>query len=337
MPMPRFLSNLLKTWFIQEVWATIRLCAPIAIGYGLDQQQPRITLLFCGHAPKNAALILEAAGLGNSVINITSAMIAMGMGLAMDTLAAQAWGAGSYKKLGVYLQRGILIQIPVLLVVVGIWANLESILNLLHQPPCVVGYTVLFTKGYATALPALSFYYLIQKYLQAQGIVYPFIISGCVAMVLNVLANYLLIIVADLGIMGAGIAFGLTQWAGLVTILVVIRIRKLHKKTWDGWSWESLNGWGQYMKYSIPGLFILFAESGSYEVGMFIVGLTAALQQGIYTVLESWAFVAFFVTYALQSAASVRVGIAMGEGEIYVSNYMIRVHRCARYDDNGNY
>ena len=62
-------------------------------------------MLFCGHAPKNAALILEAAGLGNSVINITSAMIAMGMGLAMDTLAAQAWGAGSYKKLGVPSER----------------------------------------------------------------------------------------------------------------------------------------------------------------------------------------------------------------------------------------
>ena len=315
MPMPRFLSNLLKTWFIQELWATIKLFGPIALGSGLDQQQPRVSLLFCGHVSENAALVLEGAGLAGSVINVTSGMIAMGMGVAIDTLAAQAWGAGSYKKLGVYLQRGILIYIPILLLVVGIWANLESILNLLHQPPCVVGYTVLFTKGYATALPALSFYYLIQKYLQAQGIVYPFIISGCVGMLVNVLAHYLLLFVADLGILGAGIAIGLTQYAGLVTMLVVIWIRKLHKKTWDGWSWESLNGWGQYMKYTIPGFFIIFAESGSYEVGMIITGLTGTLQQGIYTVLESYSLCSFFVTYSLQSAASVRIGNAMGEGE----------------------
>ena len=116
-------------------------------------------------------------------------------------------------------------------------------------------------------------------------------------MVVNVLAHYLLMFVADLGIMGAGIAIGLTQYAGLVTILVVIWIRKLHKKTWDGWSWESLNGWGQYMKYSIPGLFIIFAESGSYEVGMVITGLTGTLPQGIYTVLESYSLCSFFVTY----------------------------------------
>ena len=307
-------SSLFKTWFIQEWWATIKLFVPIAIGYGLDQQQARVSLLFCGHVPKNAAHILEAAGLAGSVINITSAMIAMGMGLAMDTLAAQAWGAGSYKKLGVYLQRGILIQAVVLLLVVGLWVNLESILNLLHQPPCAVSYTILYIHGFAFSLPAMSFYYLLQKYLQAQGIVYPFIISGCVAMLVNVLAHYLLLFVADLGIVGAGIAMGLTQYAGLFTILLVIWIRKLHKATWDGWSCESLKDWGQYMKYSIPGLFILFAESGSYEVGMLVVGLTGSLQQGIYTVLESWGFGAFFVTYSLQSAASVRVGNAMGEG-----------------------
>ena len=315
MPMPRFLSNLLKTWFIQEVWATIKLFGPIALGYGLDHQQARISLLFCGHVPENAALVLEGAGLAGSVINVASGMIAMGMGVAIDTLAAQAWGAGSYKKLGVYLQRGILIFIPILLLVLGIWANLESILNLLHQPPCVVSYTILYTNGFSFAIPAITLYYLIQKYLQAQGIVYPFIISGCVAMLVNVLAHYLLMFVADLGILGAGIAIGLTQYAGLVTILVVIWIRKLHKKTWDGWSWESLNGWGQYMKYTIPGFFIIFAESGSYEVGMIITGLTGTLQQGIYTVLESYSLCSFFVTYSLQSAASVRVGNAMGEGE----------------------
>jgi len=119
MPMPRFLSNLLKTWFIQELWATIKLFGPIALGFGLDQQQPRVSLLFCGHVPENAALVpenaalvLEAAGLAGSVINVASGMIAMGMGMTIDTLAAQAWGAGSYKKLGVYLQRGILIFIP---------------------------------------------------------------------------------------------------------------------------------------------------------------------------------------------------------------------------------
>ena len=315
MPMPRFLSNLLKTWFIQELWATIKLFGPIALGYGLDHQQARISLLFCGHVPENAALVLEGAGLAGSVINVASGIVAMGMGVAIDTLAAQAWGAGSYKKLGVYLQRGIVIFIPILLLVLGIWANLESILNLLHQPPCVVSYTILYTNGFSFAIPAITLYYLIQKYLQAQGIVYPFIISGCVATLVNVLAHYLLMFVADLGILGAGIAIGLTQYAGLVTILVVIWIRKLHKKTWDGWSWESLNGWGQYMKYSIPGLFIIFAESGSYDVGMITTGLTGTLQQGIYTVLESYSLSSFFVTYSLQSAASVRVGNAMGEGE----------------------
>ena len=45
------------------------------------------------------------------------------------------------------------------------------------------------------------------------------------------------------------------------------------KMTWGGWSWECLNDWGQYLKFSIPGLFITIAESGSYEVGMLVVSM----------------------------------------------------------------
>ena len=314
MTLPQWFSSLLKSWFLVELWATIKLFGPIVLGIGLDQLQAWVSVLFCGHAPENAALILEAAGLAGSIINLTGPMVAMGIGVAMDTLAAQAWGAGSYKKIGVYLQRGILIHALVLLLVLGLWANLESILNLLHQPPCVVNYTVLYIHGFVFALPAIHFYYLTQKYIQAQGLVYPFIISGAVAMVVEILAHYVLMFVADLGILGAGIALCLTQYAELITILGVIWIRKLHKKTWGGWSWECLNDWGQYMKYSIPGVFITFAESGSYEVGMLVAGLAGSLQQSIYTVLESYVLTMFVVTYSLQSTASVRVGNAMGKG-----------------------
>ena len=312
--MPRWLSTLLKMWFIQELWTNLKLFGPIVSGYMLSQMLGLISLIFCGHYPKDTALVLEGAGLAYSIVNITAMLVMFGMGAAMDTLAAQAYGARSYKKVGVYLQRGIFIHALGLLLVLGLWANLESVLNLLHQPPCAVKYTVLFIQGFVFALPAIFLYYLLQKYFQAQGIVYPFIITEAAASVVSVLAHYLLMFVADLGILGAGIALGLSQYAALVFLLAIIWIRKLHKKTWGGWSWECLNDWGQYIKYSIPGLLITITEMAIYEVGIFVVGLTGSLQQNILVVLFNYYYLLIMVTYSLRVTTAVRIGNQLGSG-----------------------
>ena len=312
--MPGWFSILLRTWFIQELWVSLKLFSPIALAYILAMSMNIISLIFCGHYPKDTALVLEGAGLGFSIINLTAYLVMFGLGSAMDTLAAQANGAGSYKKVGVYLQRGILIHALGLLVVFAVWANAESILNLFHQPPCVVRYTISFIHGFTFSLPAILFYFLLQKYLQAQGIVFPFLISQAVGILVSIVAHYLLMFVADIGILGAGIANSLALYSSLASLLAIIWIRKLHKKTWGGWSWECLREWGQYMECSIPGIFITIAEIGTYEVGILLVGLIGSLQQSILVVLFNYYYLLFMVTYALRSTITVRVGNEMGAG-----------------------
>ena len=314
MAMPQWLSTVLKTWFVQELWRNFKLFGPIVLGFLLSQLLVVVSLIFCGHYPKDTALVLEGAGLAISFITLTAFLVMMGMGAAMDTLATQAYGAGSYKKVGVYLQRGLIIHALALLVVLSLWLNIENILNLLHQPPCVIQYTVSFFHGFYFALPAMLGFFLVQKFLQAQRIVYPFIIAEAAATVVSILAHYLLMFVADLGILGAGIALGLAQWAALVFLLLTIWIRKLHKDAWDGWSWECLNDWGQYIRYSIPGLFISVAEMAIYEVGVFVVGLTGSIQQSILVVLFQFFYIVITVSYSLRTTNTVRVGNELGAG-----------------------
>ena len=308
---------------MQELWTNLKLFGPIATAYVLSQSLALVSLIFCGHYPKDTALVLEAAGLSNSIISLTALIVLFGMGTGLDTLATQAYGAQSYKKVGVYLQRSILIHALGLLVVLALWANLESILNLLHQPPCAIKYTVVYFQGFSFALPALLFYYTLQKYLQAQGIVYPFIITEIAATAVSVLAHYLLMFVADLGILGAGIALCLSQYAALVFLLGFIWIRKLHKKTWGGWSWECLNDWGQYAKYSVSGFCMTIAETAVYEMGIFVVGLTGSLQQSILVVLFNFFYVMVTMSYSLRTTTTVRIGNKLGAGmwwSIYCRN-----------------
>jgi MATE family multidrug resistance protein len=48
--------------------------------------------------------------------------------------------------------------------------------------------------------------------------------------------------------------------------------RKLHKETWGGWSFESLEEWWLYIKLAVPGLLMIVLEWSGFEALMFLAG-----------------------------------------------------------------
>ena len=60
----------------------------------------------------------------------------------------------------------------------------------------------------------------------------------------------------------------------LPTLLIIfyIRVRNLHKLTWGGWSFESLEEWLEFLKLAIPGLIMFSLEWWSAEIANFIAG-----------------------------------------------------------------
>ena len=288
-----------------------------------------ISLAFCGHI-EDSPLILEAVGLALSVITISGLAVASGLVSALDTLSTQAWGAENYRKVGVYLQRGVLLLSLVICLILGIWFNAETILNLLHQPPEVVKYSVQYIQIFSAALPAMFMYILLQKYLQSQNIVYPFILTGIFANIVNVVAHYLFLFVAKWGIRGAAGAVALTWYTLLFSLLIIIYVRKLHVKTWGGWSRESLKDWGQFARYGILSLIMVIVEWISFEVGFFIAGFVGNVQQAIHSLLCSFVFVIFTISKSLALTASIRVGNELGAGTsmsvvlfMYIAGYTL--------------
>ena len=85
MAIPRWFSTLLKTWFMQELWANLKLFGPIGAGYTLGQLLTMISVIFCGHYPKDTALVLEGAGLAISILNLTAVIVLFGLGASIDT------------------------------------------------------------------------------------------------------------------------------------------------------------------------------------------------------------------------------------------------------------
>lgn len=311
----------------EEAAKILKLLWPTAVSILLQQFLFVVSLTFCGHISEDSSLELDAAGLSFSIINISGITTAVGLGAAIDTLAAQAWGAGNKKAVGILLQRGILILSVAMVPVYALWLNLDLILTYLHQPPSVVVLTVQYMETFSVSLPAYFLFFLLQKYLRVQNIVYPFILTGLLANVVNIIAHYLFIVVAEWGIRGAAAATALSVCTETLSLLAIIQVHGLHRATWGGWRRECLVNWLQFVKFGLPSLIMLGIEEWSFEIGLIVSGCVhdGEVQSGIYSILNSYNSVVWIVSLSLSIAVSIRIGNELGAGRVILMLHVYSV------------
>ena len=91
-------------------------------------------LFAIGHLGKD---ILAGVGLALSFCNLTGVVISIGLITVCETLLSQAYGAGNYKKIGVILQRTLLLSTISMFPIIALWLNAEKLMLALDQPPVV--------------------------------------------------------------------------------------------------------------------------------------------------------------------------------------------------------
>uniref|UniRef100_A0AAV2J7W4 Multidrug and toxin extrusion protein n=1 Tax=Knipowitschia caucasica TaxID=637954 RepID=A0AAV2J7W4_KNICA len=272
-----------------------------------------VSMVFCGHLGKTE---LAGVALAIAIINVTGLSIGSGLSSACDTLISQTYGSGNFKHVGVILQRSILI---LLLSCFPCWAvliNTEAILLAVRQSAEVARLAQLYVKIFMPALPAVFMYQLQGRYLQNQGIIWPQVISGAIGNVFNVITNYVFLHVLKLGVEGSGAANTISQFSLTVILFLYIYIGKLHKATWDGWSMECLREWGQFLSLALPSMIMMCSEWWLYEVASFLAGVISEVELGAQSIVYELAIIVYMIPVGFSIAASVRVGTALGAGNI---------------------
>ncbi|KAJ9549774.1 hypothetical protein OSB04_022317 [Centaurea solstitialis] len=177
---------------------------------------------------------LAAISVENSVIGGFAFSILYGLGSALETLCGQAYGAGKFEMLGIYLQRSWVVLNSIAVVLMFTYIFGVSVLRLLQQTPSIATaagrYAVWMIPqlfAYATIIP-------VAKFLQAQSNIMPMAFIALVAVVIHLGCDD----ETGVGLVGAAVVLDCSWWFMTVGQVTYV-LWGWCGEAWPGFSWEA--------------------------------------------------------------------------------------------------
>ncbi|KAK9906981.1 hypothetical protein M0R45_002535 [Rubus argutus] len=286
---------------------------PAVVVYLLNNVISMSTQIYCGHLGN---LQLAASSLGNTGIQVFAYGLMLGMGSAVETLCGQAYGAHKYDMLGIYLQRSTILLMATGIPVMFIYIFSKPLLLALGESATIASAAAIFVYGLIPQIFAYACNFPIQKFLQAQSIVFPSAYISAAALVVHVVLSWVVVYPLGWGLLGASLMLSFSWWIIVVGQFVYILVSPRCRRTWRGFSMQAFSGLWSFLKLSVASAIMLCLETWYYQIIVLLAGLLQDAEialdaLSICMTITGWVFM---VAVGFNAAASVRIGNELGAG-----------------------
>ncbi|GIL66766.1 hypothetical protein Vafri_20274 [Volvox africanus] len=260
---------------------------------------------------------LAAAALGNNVAVMFGRLVLLGLCGALDTLAAQAWGAGKERRLPLLLQRTVLFLLLHCVLISAAMLLLPAGLRALGQDRAL---SVMVWKYLLALLPSVWLEALsrpINRALVARGIVTPQMVISLMGLPITIATTYTLVVPLRWEYLGAALAMSAAAGLEVVLLLLYVAVSGQWSNVVGTPSRKAIKGWGQLARLAYPAASMKCAESWAFTICTLAASLlpdayTATAAVGVSYNVYGVLFIAFV---ACSTAACVTVGNRLGAGD----------------------
>jgi MATE family multidrug resistance protein len=294
--------------------ALLALAAPLAAQQAGFQLMGTVDALLLGHYSQAA---LAGAGVGN---NFLFAITSVGMGLVMglDTVVPQALGAGRPADARRALGAGVRLAVLVGLVATLLVFSCPFVLELAGVDQAVVDEARPY--AYVRALGVVPFLIQIalRSYLAAHGRTRPLLVAVIAGNVVNALLDVALIFgirplgVPALGVIGAAAATTFVQILTVLVYALAVRAQDAGGPRPPSRAADL----AAIARYGGPVGGQILAEVGVFTLATVFAGRLGQLPAAAHSIALNLASFAFSFAMGIASATSVRVGHAVGAGDL---------------------
>lgn len=307
----------------QEARPMLRLAVPLVLTELGWLSMALVDTVMVGRLPYSAVAI-GAVSLGSTLF-YTIGIFGSGIMLGLDTLVAQAYGAGKLQECHRTLWNALYLALfltPILMALVLACVPLFPHFGL---EPVLVAQTVPFLKALVWSTLPLAVYFVLRRYLQSMGIVKPVVFALISANLVNLLGNWSLVYghlgLPRLGVVGSGWSTCISRvYMALVLAAAAIYYdRKRNSGLWLASRRLEAERVRKLLQLGFPAASQLLFEIGGFACATFLIGKLGPVPLAGHQIALNVASFTYMVPLGISSAAAVRVGQAAGLRDLHAA------------------
>jgi len=297
----------------------LRLALPLVLGQLSAVGMNVVDAVLAGHLDAHT---LAAVAVGTSIWAL-AIVTAVGVMMALPPSVAQLNGAGRHEDIGPLFRQAVWLALALGLGLAVATALLgPRLVVLIGVDPALVADTRLFLQAIAFGAPALTLYFGLRGLSEGLGVTRPTLYFGLLGLALLGPLGYVLMYgrfgVPRLGAFGSGIATALVLWLQVAAFAVYVRMHPRYRALAPFARMERPDprALREFLRIGVPMGVTLLMEASLFVAVALALGTLGTDIVASHQIALNVASIAFMVPLGLAMASTVRVGHAVGRGDM---------------------
>jgi MATE family multidrug resistance protein len=310
---------------LAEIRRTLQLALPVIIGQLAVFSMNFIDTVMSGRLP-NREIALAALGIGGAVWS-SMLMFVLGTLMVVQPSVAQLDGALKRREAATQTRQALWIAVALSLPYFLVCYFSEPLLTAFRIDPAIVPTAAAYLRAMSWGAPGLCLVFLLRFFSEGTGHTRPTMLYGVIGALLNIPLNYALMFgklgLPAMGTVGCGYATSIVIWLQFLMLFFYIRSHRhyepfalmshLEKPRWHD-IWELL-------KVGVPIAVAIFVEGSLFVLAALLIGRLGPVPAAAHLIAINFAALVFMIPVGLSSAISIRVGNAVGRGDLAGARY----------------